>query len=334
MASVSDIFYRVRQRANGFLHGRPNLGPRTSYYTDGEDTQYYENTGNQTDPGYANTYPPQPPYPPQQAYQGAPGYAQQAYQGSAGYPPQPNTRQGTQPPPAYRTQAGFQERSVGPEPSFQGSQAESNFSYFPGAQAEGVEPQNIMYTQHVSHMMTPADIHKLVEFVRVGEPLIVNCESIPNAQEVQRCIDLLTGAAITSGCVITRLSVTAKVLLISPAAIRVDCDEASNRMNGRNADGSPLRSRGQGGLRRAPKQVEGADYHAYNRPGRSPDYRDFGQAGDAPGYYDSGRDMDYPEYREDASVDYAEHREEPSDMEYQPQRRSYSSRPTYYSAAR
>lgn len=288
---------RVKEAANGFLTGRQGIPKRDTYYASEEEAMAY---------GQGPQMPAQD-YHPEMAYyqqQGQPpqGYQQQPQQP---YPPQP-MYQPQQPPqqPRYRTQAGYQEappQAQQPYPPQPSQGAEGNFAYFPGAVFQGSAGESYVHVERVSHMLSREDVHTVVQFMMNKESIIVNCESIGSAQEVQRCIDLMSGAAYALNCQLTQLSLASKIFLISPSTVSVLCDEASHRMNGRNGDGTPLRSRGQGAPRQRARQQNNAEGYGY--PQRA----------------------EYQEYQ-------PEYDDMPQAQPYQPVREGYG-RPTYQSAA-
>lgn len=61
----------------------------------------------------------------------------------------------------------------------------------------------------------------------------LNMDNIASDTEKQRCVDMLSGAAYTLNCNISRIS-TRGVYLITPAAVRVTQDESTRRLNGLN----------------------------------------------------------------------------------------------------
>lgn len=272
MAFFTDMIDRVKDMANGFLNGNRNMPPRTSYYVDDEEGMAYQQPAQMpTEPSY------QPNPQPQMNYQ------------------QPRQQQPAQ--PTYRTQADYQEQAFGFEPQPQAQQP--NVSYFPNAtfQSNG---EKFMHVERVAQVISREDAHTIVSFMMNNESVIVSCESIASAQEVQRCIDLISGAAYALGCQITQLSLAAKVFLVSPTSVMVMCDEASHRLNGRNADGSPARRAarrsGQAPRQQQPVTENYAEYQEYQQPGN--DYQ-----------------------------------EEYESQPYQPQRSEGYGRPTYQSAA-
>lgn len=206
MAFFQDAFDRVKQMTNNFLNGREVQPARASYYADEDDAQ-----------AYAAGMPQVPP-PAVDSYQQQPYQQQQPYHQSVPY----------QQPVRQETQM---------------QNAPSNVSYFPNATFTNNAGENFVHIERVAQMLSREDVHTVVSFMMNKESVIISCESIASAQEVQRCIDLISGAAYALGCQITQLSLTAKVFLVSPNSVCVMLDESSQRMNGRNNDGSPLRSR-------------------------------------------------------------------------------------------
>lgn len=286
MAFFQDAIDKVKDMANGFLNGRPSVAPRASYYASEEEANAYQQ--------------PVKPQPPEPNYQEAP-YQGQAYQQppQMNYPPQQPVYQPQPPQPRYRTQAGYADASYGYEqPQPQKPPQENNFSYFPNAGFQGPNGEKFVHVERVIQMISREGVHLIVTCMINRESVIVSCESIAGAQEVQRCYDMVAGAAYALNCQITQLSLTSKIFLVSPANVCVLCDEGSNRINGRGSDGSPLRAR----TRRTP-----------------------GKSNDSYGYQEYDRGGEYQEYQE--YQDY--HEDDP----YQAPRREGYGRPTYHSAA-
>jgi FtsZ-interacting cell division protein YlmF len=263
MAFLRDIANNLRSKADGFLNGRPSIAPRTSYYANDEDAMAYNQTQSATEQAYQNA-PVQPVYRPS----ADPHYQDQAYS--------PHRRT------EYRTQAGMQDRRFGTDSYTHAdpyAQAAENTAYFPNPAFQDANGERFSHIERMSHMTSPEDIHAIISFMMNGESVIVNCESIAGAQEAQRCIDLIAGAACALKCQITQLSLSSKVMLISPPAICVLLDEAFSRINGRHPDGTPLRARGQGGFRHAFKQ--NTAYHSGNRGGEYKEYEPHMRGGSA-----------------------------------------------------
>ena len=250
MAFFSDVIDRVKDVANGFLTGNRNMPPRTSYYVDEEEGMAYQQPAAPQEPP---AYQPQPQMNYQQPYQ------------------QPTQQAQPQQQPRYRTQAAYQDQTFGFEQPAQ--QAQPNVSYFPNSSFQS-NGERFVHVERVAQVMSREDAHTIVSFMMNKESIIVSCESISSAQEVQRCIDLISGAAYALGCQITQLSLAAKVFLISPASVMVLCDEASHRLNGRNSDGSPLRGRTAARRSRPQTQPENhGEYEEYQQPS-APEYQE------------------------------------------------------------
>ncbi len=239
MAFVSELFGKAKDMANSFLNGSKNMPPRTSYYVDDEDGMAYQQP--QQQPEQQQPYRDMPYQPQQQqqtTYQQPQQPMQQPYQGQ---PYQQSFQQPAQ--PKYRTQASYQDQ----QPVFEQPQVQSqqpNVAFFPNTGfQDGSTGESFSHVERVVQMVSREDMQGIVEFMMNRESVIISCESIASAPEVQRCFDLVSGAAYALGFQITQLSLASKVFLLSPANVMVICDEASNRINGRGSDGTPLRTR-------------------------------------------------------------------------------------------
>lgn len=184
--------------AQGFPgYGQPAFDPY------GQSGGYVPQTGE---------YVPQPQYGYDQGYNygGQTGHQTmggQTQQG--GYPPQPTTQQRyTQPQlsgyPSYeQAQQGQQGQPTG-----------GNISYptFPAANETAQLPR-IRITQ----LHSVQECYRIIEFMRDQEVVVVNTEPIASDQEVQRCIDMISGAAFTLSCSLTRITRAERAYLISPS---------------------------------------------------------------------------------------------------------------------
>lgn len=231
----SDIFQSVKgwaqEKSEMFLHGEP-VNQQGNYYGSDEDAQAY-GAMNHEEPvqeaPQADPYGYQGGYPPQQGNQPA-GYGYQQgqppYQGGNQYQPQPE--QGGM--FGRRQQAQSQQGPQAPQQAPQPQQPD-NVVPFPGT-FQATTGQGYAHIERVVQLMSRDNCYHIIDFMKNGESVIVNIENIASDTEVQHCIDLLSGAAYTLGCSISKFSTQRRAYLIAPATIQVLLDEPTQRMNG------------------------------------------------------------------------------------------------------
>ncbi len=230
--ALRDMLDRVRdqvsQMAQRFLHeegagygqpgyGQPGYGAPEGYYDPNQPSYPQENPSGYA-PSYEGAY--------QQQYQQQP-YQQQQYQ-------QP------QPDPYAAQQEGYQSPYAGSygQP-VQGHRTAARAAY--RAEAEKVVPfpgmvsdtagNTYAHELQILQLRDRDECKSIIEYLKNNCTVAINMDSIANDTEKQRCVDMLSGAAYTLGCQISRISPRG-VYLITPAAVRVQQDEATRRMNG------------------------------------------------------------------------------------------------------
>lgn len=183
-----------------------------------------------------------------QQFQNAPAstsYTQQfqSAPASTGY-----TQQFQTPPAAAYTQQ-FQNYAQAPQwqqppvqqPQPAPQQAPDNISFMPGNYVDG--SRAYVHVERITQLVSFQACYRIIEFMKNGESVIVNTESIPNEAEVIRCIDMLSGAAYTLGCSITKITNIKRAYLISPPTVQVLADVFIKRMSDRrNEDGMRRRT--------------------------------------------------------------------------------------------
>lgn len=243
----------VSNTSNTFLHGE-TYEPY-DYYGSDEDAQEYASLNEQP----VQEEPVQEPYyqpyqqPQQQGWQG--GY--QAQQPAAYQQPQ---QQGWQ--NSYQPQQQYQQEQ--PQQWQQPQQEEDNVVAFPGTfQTAG--GRAYAHIERVTQLVSRENCYTIIDFMKNGESVILNIESIQSEQEIQHCIDLLSGAAYTLGCTITKLSSQRRCYLIAPPSVQVLPDEFTQKLNVRRSSGRSNRARSY-----AENQNQQPQPAAYEAPGRSP----------------------------------------------------------------
>ena len=194
----------------------------TGYQQPQQPTGYQQGTGYQPS---MDGYQQNPPY------QQGTGY-QAGWQG--GY--QPTNQGGWQQPPQ---QGGWQDQSAwGQDASWGSSQnnwqngqaAPNNISYFPGAFV-GKDGRAYSHVERVAQVTQVPSCYRIIEFMRNGESVIVNTEMINDPAEIDRCLDMLYGAACALGCTLTRISSQKEIYLLSPETVMVVPYDGIRRMS-------------------------------------------------------------------------------------------------------
>lgn len=86
--------------------------------------------------------------------------------------------------------------------------------------------------RHLERVLQLTDLAgcvRVMEFMRNTESVIVNTEAIASEAEVQRVVDILSGAAFTLGYSLTKITMTRRAYLLAPACVCVMQDDRMNR---------------------------------------------------------------------------------------------------------
>lgn len=110
---------------------------------------------------------------------------------------------------------------------------EGNISYMPGTFV-GNDGKAYSHVERVAQLVSVSACFRIIEFMRNGESVIVNTESIANEADVQRCLDMLAGAAFTLGCSLTKITQLKRAYLIAPKTVLVMQDVAVSRWSDRD----------------------------------------------------------------------------------------------------
>lgn len=237
-----DMFDRVRD----------SVAQMTYRFLHGEDQGYYDQQGYGPQDGY---------YDPNQAVYGQEsGYAspyEGAYQRQQAY---------QQPAPQQAPYQNYQQESIPPQEGYQ--------SPYAGSYARQTQPQQrqsraaapgadkvVPFPGYVADAAGTVYVHELqiiqlrdrdecraiIEHLKNKCTVALNMDNIANDTEKQRCVDMLSGAAYTLNCSISRIS-TRGVYVITPESVRVQQDEATRRLNGaRQASQRPSRAHSYAG---------------------------------------------------------------------------------------
>lgn len=194
----------------------PRMPPHVAQHMTGYPTQStgYANTGFS---GYT---------------QGATGGYQPTYQGSAYDPNYYSYNQPAQPMQGYPEQQPWQ--SYAPQAMQQPTAG--NQVYYPEAQQPSTLPNNVTYPEfpqavqnrptefRITMLDSVSHCYRIIEFMRNGFVVVVNTEPIASDQEVQRCVDMISGAAFTLSCSVTRITRAERAYLIAPEGMIVQAE--------------------------------------------------------------------------------------------------------------
>ncbi len=188
---------------NGQMYGQQGFDPNAygqqqnpGLYTQQQSGQYVQQpVGNfYTQPGYPGTQNPSG-YPGSSVFQSPSGQASGPVPGYIGHP-------GTQ---VQQPQ--------------QNSQAMGEMHYFPGNYVDN-EGNAYSHVERLAQPLSTASCFRLIEYMRNGETIIVNTESIADERENNHCLDILYGAAFSMGYHFTKIS-NLRIYLISPRSVNV-----------------------------------------------------------------------------------------------------------------
>lgn len=185
-----------------------------------------------------------------------------------GYQPPMNGAQPQQP-------AGFTGRMRAQQPQQpqqpQQSQQPDNISYMPG-NFIGPDGRGYRHVERIAQLVSVSACFRIIEFMRNRESVIVNTESIASEADVQRCLDMLAGAAFTLGCSLTKITQVKRAYLIAPETVLVMQDTALSRWSERDNVPQPDESQPEGRYR-ATKSVYAPDHRMEPEPYQTASYQ-------------------------------------------------------------
>ena len=148
--------------------------------------------------------------------------ARQYHQSRSVPPPMPQgyPAQGySQPPQGYPQQPayGMPQQQVTPmtPPNAAQGVPPSNVVQFPGP-TQGQDGAAYAHTEYVVLLRSYSECRNIIEYIKTNASVFLNMEFIASDSERQRCVDMLSGAAYTLGCKLTRVSARGIYLISSP----------------------------------------------------------------------------------------------------------------------
>ena len=109
-----------------------------------------------------------------------------------------------------------------------------NISYMPGA-IVGKDGREYLHTIRVAQIAGVPDCYLLMQSMRNNETVVVNLDMVPDAMEIDRCLDLLFGASYALQCQFHHVS-TRNIYLLTPATVQVETAENLRRRSDYEAE--------------------------------------------------------------------------------------------------
>ena len=94
----------------------------------------------------------------------------------------------------------------------------------------GADGMSYRHVEEIASITRMADCFRLSEFMRLGYTVIVCMDMVHDEQEIQRCADLLYGAAFVMRYRVHRISLT-ETYMLTPASVLVQTYQVMQRMN-------------------------------------------------------------------------------------------------------
>ncbi len=129
----------------------------------------------------------------------------------------------TQPFSRPQAQPGMQ------QPAYQQAayQQPSNVVPFP-VMFRGPDGNHYAHAEYVMLLRSRNECTRVIEYIKANASVFLNMEFIANDSERQRCVDMLSGAAYTLGCRLSKISQRG-IYLISSPSVYVEIDPAMQR---------------------------------------------------------------------------------------------------------
>lgn len=145
--------------------------------------------------------------------------AQQGY--GAPSPQAPGTVPVMQPSP--QAQGMLRQPSSQAYPQVQGVRSGNVLPFPNGQQSPNGSPY--AHTEYIVLLRNRNECKNVIEYIKANASVFLNMEFIASDSERQRCVDMLSGAAYTLGCMLTKISPRG-IYLISSPTVRVMVDPA------------------------------------------------------------------------------------------------------------
>lgn len=122
-----------------------------------------------------------------------------------------------------QAQPGYQ------QPAYQQAayQQPSNVVPFP-VMFRGPDGNHYAHAEYVMLLRSRNECTRVIEYIKANASVFLNMEFIANDSERQRCVDMLSGAAYTLGCRLSKISQRG-IYLISSPSVYVEIDPAMQR---------------------------------------------------------------------------------------------------------
>jgi len=125
---------------------------------------------------------------------------------------------------AMKQQAAQMQQPAAQQPVYQ---QQSNVVQFPGMQ-RSMDGSVYAHVEYIVLMRSRHECKDVIAYMKANASVFLNMEFIASDSERQRCVDMISGAAYTLGCELTKISPRG-IYLISSPSVRVVLDPAMQK---------------------------------------------------------------------------------------------------------
>ena len=210
----------LTEKSDRFIRGEADGG----YYATQEAQQAYGNMGAEeveSEEGVQTVREPLDPF----------GRGEGEYGGRKPYRSRYDLeREAQQQMPPANQQAAAQPRMAQPQvaqPQQAAYQQQGNVVQFPGMQ-RSADGSVYAHVEYIVLMRSRHECKDVIAYMKANASVFLNMEFIASDSERQRCVDMISGAAYTLGCELTKISPRG-IYLISSPSVRVVLDPAMQK---------------------------------------------------------------------------------------------------------
>ena len=146
------------------------------------------------------------------------------------------------------------QQSQQPAAQQQAYQQQSNVVQFPGMQ-RSMDGSVYAHVEYIVLMRSRHECKDVIAYMKSNASVFLNMEFIASDSERQRCVDMISGAAYTLGCELTKISPRG-IYLISSPSVRVVLDPAMQKFTAAPEAQSFVRQRYENESYQQPQQME------------------------------------------------------------------------------
>ena len=140
------------------------------------------------------------------------------------------------------------------QPMAQQPVQQSNVVQFPGMQ-RSMDGSVYAHVEYIVLMRSRHECKDVIAYMKANASVFLNMEFIASDSERQRCVDMISGAAYTLGCELTKISPRG-IYLISSPSVRVVLDPAMQKFTAAPEAQSFVRQRYENEGYQQPQQME------------------------------------------------------------------------------